>query len=537
MSLKEFLGNVLGLHIQADRSDLVFASVPREKFADIIDELVNVRGLTTQLSMSLDVSGLVGVGLALAHLYATDDRTSAGSYGVHALLHDDTSQTWFLLSTRLQPEDLSYPSVTRRVMAAHWFERFIQDMFGIEAVGHPDPRRLVHHENVPEGHFPLRKDFMWNAKMETADIAYPMPFVIGEGVVEIPLGPVYGGISEPAHFRLNVAGERMIALESKFFFTHKGVEKLLEGKNLPEALTLVEHICGDSAASHALAFAQAIENLAACKVSIRAQSLRSLVNELERVTMHISDLATIGGLGAGYTLLSSQGFRLKEQVVRLSDELLGNRFWRGLIVPGGVSRDFQANEFQKISIVMGEIIDEMLDVVSLAIQSDGLRDRLENIGILSKEAGLAYGAVGIAARASGIDRDVRRDHPYAAYGRFLPTVPIKVTGDVYARFMLRVDELKDSQRLIQELCKNPGEGAHLMPCEPKDGRDLGAVENGRGEILHLVYLKSGRIERYVIRDPSFCNWPLLGEIAPGNIVSDFPLCSQSLGLSCAGTDL
>ncbi len=537
MSTKEFLTNILGIPVTEERAGHLVANIAREKFAEAIDELVNARGLAVQTIGADEQNRLEGIGLALSHLFATDDRAGKQTFGVHALLHDDTGHTWLLLSTSLPAEDPTYPSVTCRVMAAHWYERWIGDMFGITAVGHPDPRRLVHHENVPEGHFPLRKDFMWNAKMEKADVPYPMHAVAGEGIFEIPVGPIHAGIIEPGHFRFNVAGERIITLEGKLFFTHKGVEKLLEGKTVTEAVPFVERISGDAAVSHALAYAQAVEQIAGCEISARAKGLRTLLNELERVTMHIHDLANMGGMGTGYTVVAAQGFRIKERLMRLSDELFGNRFWRNMVVPGGVTKDLNANELQRVSIVINEAIEEMLDVVNLALRSDGLRDRLETTGILKREAALAYGAVGLPARASGIDRDVRRDHPYAAYGLFAPKVSVKSGGDVYARFTLRVDELQDSQRLIQALCKSPGEGRHLVSCEAKDGRAWSATEGWRGETVHVVYIKQGKIERHVVRDPSFCNWALFGELAPGNIVPDFPLCNKSLNLSYSGTDL
>lgn len=528
MSTKDFLANVLGLQVLEETPELVSAKLPREKFAITIDELVNARGLGGQTD---------GLGLALSLMYATDDRAAHDAFGLHALLHDDTRRTWILLSTTIPALDPTYPSVTMFVMAAHWYERYLRDMFGLEPVGHPDLRRLVHHENVPEGHFPLRKDFMWNAKMEKADIPYPMQIVTGEGMFEVPVGPIHAGIIEPGHFRFSVAGERIVNLEGKLFFTHKGVEKMLEGKTINEALPVVERISGDAAVSHALAYVQAVEGIANCEISARAKGIRTLLNELERITMHIHDLANMGGLGTGYTVLAAQGFRLKEQLVRLSAELFGNRFWRGQIVPGGVQRDLNANELQKIAEVAQATVADMLDLVALALKSDGMRDRLETTGVLSKEAAVAYGAVGVAARASGVDRDVRTGHPYAAYDRFVPQVSIKATGDVYARFILRVDELKESLRLVRELCKSPGEGRHVVPCEAKNGRAIGAVEGWRGETLHVVYVKNGRIDRHVVRDPSFCNWALFGELAPGNIIPDFPLCNKSLNLSYSGTDL
>lgn len=537
MSTKEFLTNILGLSVTEEKSGCLTARLPREKLASAIDELVNARGLSVEAEGAAPAGKLGGIGLALSHLYATDDRAENQTFGIHALLHDDTNHTWLRLSTSVPEADPTYPSVTRFVMAAHWYERWLADMFGITPVGHPDPRRLVHHENVPEGHFPLRKDFLWNAKMEKADIPYPMHAVEGEGIFEIPVGPIHAGIIEPGHFRFNVAGERIITLEGKLFFTHKGVEKLLEGKTVAEALPFVERISGDAAVSHTLAYVQAVETLAGADVSARALGLRTLLNELERITMHIHDLANMGGMGTGYTVVAAQGFRIKERLVRLSDELFGNRFWRGFIVPGGVSRDVNANELQKISITVSDAVQEMLDIVEMALRSDGLRDRLETTGVLMKDAAMAYGAVGVPARASGVDRDVRRDHPYAAYGKFVPSIQVKTGGDVYARFVLRVDELKDSLRLVQEICKSPGEGRYVVNCEMKDGQALGTTEGWRGETLHVVYVRSGRIWRHVVRDPSFCNWALFGEIGPGNIVPDFPLCNKSLNLSYSGTDL
>ena len=537
MSMKEFLTGVLGIAVYEEQRDFVTATVVREKFADTIDELVNARGLVAGEDNGLGVNRLAGIGLTLAHLYATDDRLTQATFGVHALLHDNAHQIWFLLSTKLPEADPSYPSVTRRVTAAHVYERWLFDMFGIEAIGHPDLRRLVHHENMPVGNFPLRKDFVWNAKIEQANLDYPMPEVTGVGVCQVPIGPMQAGMIEPGHFCLNVAGERILTLESKQFFTHKGIEKLLEGKTIDTALPYVERIAGDAAGSHALAFAQAVEALANCQISQRARCIRTVICELERMTTHIHDLAAIGGLGAGYTILSAQGFRLKERLMRLSDDLIGNRFWRGLIIPGGVSRDININEMRHINIVVTDVVEEMLEVINLALGSDGFCDRLETTGVLTKDAGLAYGAVGIVARASGLDRDVRRDQPYAAYAQFIPAIAVKTAGDVHARFILRADELKDSLRLIQEIFKAPGEGEPRTVCTPLDGRALGAVEGARGEIIHLVYLRGGKFERYVIRDPSFCNSPILSAITPGNLVSDWGLCQLSVSSSYSGTDL
>lgn len=476
-------------------------------------------------------------GLPLSLLFATDDRAIDGTYGLHVLFALDASHGWLMLSSRLPGQAPRYPSVTARVTAAHWYERYAMDMFGIIADGHPDPRRLVHHENVPLGTHPLRKDFAWNTKLAQADVPYPMHRVSGEGVYELPVGPIHAGIIEPGHFRFNTAGERIITLEGKLFFTHKGVEKLLEGKTTLQAMPFIERISGDMAASNALAFCQAVEATSGAEIPERAARLRSLACELERITMHVHDLANICGNGTGFTVMAAQGFRIKESLVRLSERVFGNRFWRGFIQPGGVSKDLTDAQLKDILESLIAARGEMNGLLDLARHTDGLRERLETTGVLKREAAIAYGALGVAARASGIDRDVRRDHPYAAYAAFAPEIVVETTEDVYARFEVRRRELAVSAKLVERIISGLEPGVISKDCPIRDGFGLGAVESWRGELLAFVRMKQGVIDRCVVRDPSFCNWALFGELAPGNIVPDFPLCNKSLDLSYSGNDL
>ncbi|MCR4313944.1 MAG: NADH-quinone oxidoreductase subunit C [Candidatus Uhrbacteria bacterium] len=477
------------------------------------------------------------IGLPLSLVYATDDRKELGTFGVHAVLSLDEEAKWMVISTSVPADDPVYPSLTRTFMASHWYERYLQDMFGITAEGHPDPRRLVHHENIPEGTHPLRKDFAWDTKLDHAQVPYPMHHVQGEGIYEIPVGPIHAGIIEPGHFRFNVAGERIITLEGKLFFTHKGVEKLLEGKTPLEALPFIERLSGDMAASHTLAFCQAIEKISGTVIPPRARAIRTALCELERITMHIHDLANIAGMGTGYTLMAANGFRIKERLMRFSQDLLGNRFWRGAIEPGGVTRDWTKEECDLVDRVASEAVMEMQELIKMAMQSDGLRERLETSGVLKYEAAIAYGAVGLPARASGILRDVRASHPYAAYPEVSWNMVTATDGDVYARYRCRVDELDVSLKILQEVLHLHQGTAVTVDVKPQDGSALSAVESWRGEILTVVHLKGNKIERCMPRDPSFCNWPLFGEIGPGNIVPDFPLCNKSLNLSYSGTDM
>lgn len=519
MNIREILNRFDSLGELKEQRDLVCADLSREELAVAATVLVN--------EMSLPLSTFFG----------SDERKEKGVFRVHAVFSLDKEHKWLMLSADIPADDPSYPSLTRTVTAAHWYERYLRDMFGITPVGHPDLRRLVHHENIPENIHPLRKDFAWNTVLPKADIPYPMHHIEGEGIFEIPVGPIHAGVIEPGHFRFNVAGERIITLEGKLFFTHKGVEKLLENKTVTEAMPFIERISGDAAASHALAFAQAVEKISACTLTPRAEILRALICECERITMHIHDLANIGGMGTGYSFIAANGFRIKERMMRLSEEICGNRFWRGLIVPGGLKKDLSRAELEHILQIAKAAWREINRVASTALDSEGFLDRLQYTGELPEEAARAFGAVGLPARASRINRDVRRDHPYASYGTYPVEVIWKKSKDVFARYRLRLKEIEQSIILLESLIAEIPEGAVLANCPHASGFAIGAVESWRGEIVCALSLKEGKIERCFPRDPSFCNWPLFGIMGPGNIVPDFPLINKSLNLSYSGTDL
>jgi len=519
MKIEEILNKYEAVKIVSRRDDLIIASLDRNELAEVSTKLV----IEHKLPLSL--------------LYGTDDRVEKSSFGVHAVFALDSEHKWLMLSADIPANDAQYPSLTKTIMAAHWYERYLQDMFGVVAVGHPDPRRLVNHENIPESIHPLRKDFVWNTKLAHANVEYPMHHVEGEGIFEIPVGPIHAGIIEPGHFRFNVAGERILTLEGKLFFTHKGVEKLLEGKTVLDAMPFVERISGDMSASHSLAFVQAVEKICQCRISRRSGILRAIICECERITMHTHDLANIGGMGTGFSLVAANGFRIKERMMRLSEKVCGNRFWRGLIVPGGLVKDTNSEELKEILNVAKGVYREISKVVAIALDSEGFLDRVQSTGELPQEAALAFGAVGLPARASRVDRDVRRDHPYAAYGEFPVNVVVKKSHDVFARYRMRIKEIEQSIILIEKLIENIPNEPTIEKCQVKDGFALGSVESWRGEILCALKIKNGVIDRCYPRDPSFCNWALFGIMGPGDIVPDFPLINKSLNLSYSGNDL
>lgn len=519
MKIKEIIEKFKELKILAQQEDLILTQVSKENLAVVATSLVDEYKIP------------------LALLFGTDDRKDKNSFGVHVVFSLDDEQKWLMISADISVDDMQYPALTKTIMAAHWYERYLRDMFGITPTGHPDLRRLVHHENIPLETYPLRKNFAWNTKLKKDNIPYPMHHVEGEGIFEIPVGPIHAGIIEPGHFRFNVAGERIITLEGKLFFTHKGVEKLLEGKTVSEALLFIERISGDMSASHALAYVQATEKIGNCAVSKRSGMLRAVLTECERITMHIHDLANIGGMGTGYSFIAANGFRIKERMMRLSQEICGNRFWRGMIIPGGMSKDLSQKDLDKILSVSKEALEEMEKIVAIALDSEGFLDRLQYTGELSEEAARAFGAVGLPARASRINRDVRRDHPYASYNDFPIKVITKKSKDVFARYRMRIKEIEQSIILLERIIKEIPQESVIAELQVKDGFALGAVESWRGEIICALRIKDGLIDRCFPRDPSFCNWALFGIMGPGNIVPDFPLINKSLNLSYSGNDL
>ncbi|MBI5456305.1 NADH-quinone oxidoreductase subunit C [Candidatus Kaiserbacteria bacterium] len=474
----------------------------------------------------------VALGAPLVFMYATEE---ANAFRVHAVFSAEDG--FITLASDLPKSSPSFPSLTRSIMAAHWFERLMHDQFGIVAKEHPDWRRLMHHENIPEGTHPMRKEFMWNTKLDHANVPYPMHAVEGKGVYEIPVGPIHAGIIEPGHFRFNVRGERILTLEGKLFFKHKGVEKLVEGKTPEEAFPFIERISGDMVVGHSLCFAQALEEASGITISERAKYLRVLWSELERASAHIFDIGNMGGMGTGFTFMAAQGFRMVEEMRRMYASLVGHRFLRGAITIGG-AHDIDESGAAEILNTIDRIEREMKRILQIAYGSDGLMERFETTGVLSNEAAKAYGARGVPARASGVAFDVRTAHPYAAYKELGVNVVTEKVGDVAARFKVRDRELTESLRLIREVLAKLPKGEVQAKIAFKEGSALGAVESWRGAVINFVRLdSSGKIDRCAISDPSFCNWPLFGEIGPGNIVPDFPLCNKSLNLSYSGTDL
>jgi Ni,Fe-hydrogenase III large subunit/Ni,Fe-hydrogenase III component G len=474
----------------------------------------------------------------LVTVFAEDRRAAEGVFYNYYVFERQGDAQYLIVRAPIPAEDPQFPSLSAELPAVNWQEREIQDWFGLTAVGHPNPRRVALHDNWPEVH-PLRKDFPLDTVLPPFEgerhIYRP---ALGEGVLHVPVGPVHAGIIEPGHFNFAVAGEPILYLQLRMFYTHKGTEKLFESLPIHKAVFLAESISGDSSFSHATAFCQAVERAAEIEVPPRALLMRTILLELERIANHVADIGAIAN-DVAFVVANAHAGRLKEMLLGTCEDLSGNRLLRGMACIGGVRRAWSASQIAALGETMKSFACEFQDLIGLIRTSDSTQDRLENTGILKPAIARDLGIVGVAGRASGIDLDVRRDHPYAAYDRVSFAVPVYRAGDVWHRIQVRMDEVGESLGIIESAaaCHFAGDFRVPVPPIPPDRCALGAVEGWRGEIVHWIRTGPGnRLERCRVKDPSLNNWPALVEAVRGNIIADFPVINKSFNLSYSGTD-
>ena len=425
------------------------------------------------------------------------------------------------------------PSLAHLSFPAGRFEREMRDLFGIEPVGHPQPRRLVLHQHWPSGWHPMRA----NAGPPPAmlDDAAPYPFinVEGPGVYEIPVGPVHAGLIEPGHFRFWVVGETIVKMKARLWFVHKGIERLFEGRDSWSALALAERISGDSAVGHSLAYCLAVEEACRIEVPPRAHELRAVLLELERLYNHVADVGALCN-DVGFGLANAHALTLRERLLRLNAEVTGHRLLRGGIVPGGAAlrRLPRPDELEEIGTRFHDIVD-------LARSNSIVMDRFTGTGVLSTSHAEEIGVLGVVARASGLLLDARLSHPFIEPPPgFRPAR--HDTGDVLARFLVRCDEVDASLALLAGYI---GRGGPLSASGPDrnrkgGGQGSGIVEGWRGTVVHRVEVDpTGTLRRVKVVDPSFLTWPALPVALADTIVPDFPLVNKSFNLSYAGNDL
>jgi Ni,Fe-hydrogenase III large subunit/Ni,Fe-hydrogenase III component G len=482
---------------------------------------------------------LATVGLEVQLVAAADTREACGDFTVAYVFAPPTLAPTVTVLVRVPGERPEFPSLATRSFAASRFEREIHDLYGLVPIEHPDLRRLALHQFWPEGYYPLRRDTV--ARTDFVDEGQPFPFrrVEGEGVFEITVGPVHAGIIEPGHFRFSVDGETILRLETRLGFVHKGVERLFETLPFPRSWALAERVSGDTTVGHALAYCQALEALAGCRVSARAARLRVVLLELERLWNHVGDVGMIIN-DTGFAFGHAHCFRLREELLRVNERLTGHRLLRGAIVPGGVAGPVASADLDAATRDVQRLVGEFLEIVRVCLDNTMVLERLQGTGRLTQTTARQMQVVGLAARASGIDADARRDAPFAAYGELEVRPAVHAGGDVWARTVVRIDEVREASRLIALATAHMPDGAAATPFGPLSTAThaLGIVEAWRGPVMYWVLTDAaGHLARVKVADPSFRNWPALEYAVLGNIVPDFPLCNKSFNLSYSGADL
>ena len=474
----------------------------------------------------------------LVGVFAEDACAGEKVFFVYHLYALDSAHGFILVRVPVPADKPELNSLTDAVPAANWQEREIQDLFGIRLVGHPNPRRCALHDDWPEV-CPLRKDFDLRTRLPAFEgERHRFREVEGEGVFQVPVGPVHAGIIEPGHFLFSVGGEPVLYLQLRMFYVHKGVEKLFESLPIPHGIRLAESISGDSSFAHATAFCHAVERAAGVEAPPRARALRTVCLELERLCNHIADIGAIC-TDVAFVTAHMHALRLRERILRMNEQLTGNRLLRGMACLGGVRFDFDAGHLHALAQLVDEVERQFNDLVELIRGNAGLRDRLETTGVLSPKVARDLGVVGVAGRASGFDHDLRRDFPHAFYDRVQFTVPVFTEGDVQHRMVVRREEVFQSLAILRQVMGQLPAGPVAVPVGevPPDRVALGYVEGWRGEIFHWIHTAPGnRLTRCKVKDPSLQNWPALSEAILGNIIPDFPVVNKSFNLSYSGTD-
>jgi Ni,Fe-hydrogenase III large subunit len=418
--------------------------------------------------------------------------------------------------------DPGFASLGQDFPAMNYFECELFEQNGIVPQRHPWLR-------------PTRAADDWRKNGEP----YEFYAVQGDEVHEVAVGPVHAGVIEPGHFRFQCYGEQILHLEIMLGYQRRGLETLLPRRNRAQQIVLVESIAGDSVVAHATAFCAGIESLAGSTVSLRDHAVRSIAAELERIAMHLATLSGIS-IDIGFALPAAAIGNLRTLAINLTAEICGSRFGRGWIIPGGVRFDFDDAWIQRAKKVLATIQEKFRDAEALLFNSASALSRLEDTGTVTQKAARQIGLVGLAARASGIDRDVRVDFPYGMYRYSNVSSVLLESGDVYARAKMRSLEIEKSIEFILEQLEN------LPAPKPKEREKnlrpnsiiVSLTEGHRGELAHVLLTDmSGKLSQIKIKDPSFHNWQGLSIAVRENGISDFPLCNKSFDLSYAGHDL
>lgn len=446
----------------------------------------------------------------------------------------EPEKCYLVVRALVPPHQPEFPAVSPRVPAAIWYEREVRDMYGLQPVGLPDERRLVLPDDWPQDLHPLRKDSMdYRLRPEpaTEDETYEFINVPGEGVVQIPLGPLHITSDEPGHFRLYVDGERIIDADYRLFYVHRGMEKLAETRMTYDQVTfLADRICGICGYAHNVAYASSIERALDIAVPERAHYIRTILLEVERLHSHLLNL----GLAChfvGFDTGFMQFFRVREKSMKMAELLTGTRKTYGMNLIGGVRRDILKDQRLQTLKWCAELRQEAADLVAMLLETPNIVQRTQNIGRLEPQVARDYSPVGPTLRGSGFGRDIRLLHPYAAYDRVPWKLTYKDGCDVLSRTLIRAEEFFESLSMVERCLDTMPEGPVLVEgfSYKPFAYALGYVEAPRGEDIHWSMLGDNqKLYRWRCRASSYNNWPPLRYMLQENTISDAPLIVASI---------
>ncbi len=438
---------------------------------------------------------------------------------LYVVMADDKIGKIYVTSSIFPPSVKSYESFTQTIPAFHIFEREFYEEFGIKPLNHP-----------------------WLKPVRINQDKYPFFEMKGEDIHEVAVGPIHAGVIEPGHFRFMCQGEKVYDLEIMLGYQHRGAEEIFL-KNPKYNNRLAESVCGDSVIGYNMAYSQLMELLSDTTISNKAQIIRRIALEMERIAIHIGDMGAIAG-DMAYLMGASIFGITRTLVINTMLEISGSRFGRGLINVGGVNFDIDEKMSDKITAMLDDVAKTVDRTTKIMLKTPSCISRMERTGVVSMETAKALGAVGMAARSSGVDIDTRFDFNDKWYTSLDVVKPFKATGDVHSRFKLRYKEIKQSMQIVKKLlAKLKDYKEEPIKTTPNgvispNSFAISMTEGWRGEIVHIAITgANSELLRYKMKDPSFNNWYMLAMAVRNNGVSDFPLCNKSFNLSYCGNDL
>ena len=466
---------------------------------------------------------------------AAGEATLLGLWSDGAAVHMALTAADEFAVASLPVPDRRFPSVALSHLPALRLERTICDLYGLEPEGAADLRPWLDHNRWGVRH-PLGD----RTPADPDGAVYTFYSAEGPPMHQIPVGPVHAGIIEPGHFRFTANGETVVRLEERLGYVHKGIDALMLGAPIERAARLAGRTSGDSTVAYAIAFARAVEAALGIEAPARAQWLRALMAELERIANHLGDFGAICN-DASFSLMLAQCGLLREHVLRTADTCFGHRLMMDRVVPGGTSVDLDAAGADAVRALVARVRKSFPPLVTLYDNTASLQDRTVTTGFLKPELARLYGAGGYVGRASGRPFDARRSPGYAPYSELAFEVPVRDDGDVNARVWIRIDEIEQSLALVEQIVERLPTGpvrTDIAASGSEEREGIALVEAFRGDVLVWVRLATdGTIARAYLRDASWFQWPLLEAAIEGNIVADFPLCNKSFNCSYSGHDL